>query len=688
MAVEKENSELNDLNISTIAQDETAPALQKKKVSCCASLKTFLVALSFCYFAKAFAGSYMKSSITQIERRFDISSSTVGIVDGSFELGNLLMIAFVSYFGAKLHRPRIIAAGCLVMALGGFLTAMPHFFMGPYKYDTVKVQVTSPINSTDSTYSVSPCLANTTLTEDIKPECVKKTSSHFWVYVLLGNMLRGIGESPITPLGISYIDDFADPKNTALYIACLHTVALLGPMAGLMVSSLFARFYVDIGFVDLDTVTITPQDKRWVGAWWIGFLLAGVLMLISGIPFCFLPKSMTRKKAHPSHEGQWLKENETSHTECDKKATVKGFFLSLKALASNPFYVMSTITILFNLSSFIGSITYIPKYAEQQYDQSTSKVNFIIGVTSLPSAALGMLLSGVLMKKYKFGLLSASKLVFISYLVSFILFFTNFIIGCENPEVAGMTVSYNGSKLDTLGGNQLISDCNSDCSCSTNQWDPVCGVNNITYMSACLAGCKSSTGFGKSIVYQNCSCIESMGFPSVNSSMKLGSCPRGDNCDTMFIIYVITQVFTTFILSFSGSATFVIILWCVSPALRSLAVGVYILLIRVIAGIPAPIYFGALIDRTCLKWGTTVCGGRGACRLYDTHSFRNTYLGLSAGLKAPSVILFLCFIFMVKKKFPEKKRNEQENGAKEPAHPEDGRKGVYDTPEIEKQTLM
>lgn len=39
-------------------------------------------------------------------------------------------------------------------------------------------------------------------------------------------------------------------------------------------------------------------------------------------------------------------------------------------------------------------------------------------------------------------------------------------------------------------------------------------------------------------------------------------------------------------------------------------------------GIPPPIYFGALIDRTCLKWGTKQCGGRGACRLYDANAFR------------------------------------------------------------------
>lgn len=45
-------------------------------------------------------------------------------------LGNLFVIVFVSYFGSKLHRPKIIGIGCLIMGTGSILTALPHFFMG------------------------------------------------------------------------------------------------------------------------------------------------------------------------------------------------------------------------------------------------------------------------------------------------------------------------------------------------------------------------------------------------------------------------------------------------------------------------------------------------------------------------------------------------------------------------------
>lgn len=48
--------------------------------------------------------------------------------------------------------------------------------------------------------------------------CEQDSSVSMWIYVFLGNVLRGIGETPVQPLGISYIDDYAQSENAALYI--------------------------------------------------------------------------------------------------------------------------------------------------------------------------------------------------------------------------------------------------------------------------------------------------------------------------------------------------------------------------------------------------------------------------------------------------------------------------------------
>ncbi|NXK78576.1 SO1A1 protein, partial [Amazona guildingii] len=85
------------------------------------------------------------------------------------------------------------------------------------------------------------------------------------------------------------------------------------------------------------------------------------------------------------------------------------------------------------------------------------------------------------------------------------------------------------------------------------------------------------------------------------------------------------------------------------------------------AGIPAPVYFGALIDKTCLKWGSTSCGHQGACRLYDSNAYRYVYLGLSAILRGPSYLIAVLFYILIKKHFQNKDCRPIENGGREDA---------------------
>lgn len=44
-----------------------------------------------------------------------------------------------------------------------------------------------------------------------------------------------------------------------------------------------------------DTITINHKDSRWVGAWWLGFIVTGTVILLSSIPFWFLPRSLPKQ---------------------------------------------------------------------------------------------------------------------------------------------------------------------------------------------------------------------------------------------------------------------------------------------------------------------------------------------------------------------------------------------------------
>ncbi|KAM6213566.1 solute carrier organic anion transporter family member 1C1 [Sarcoramphus papa] len=647
----------------------------KEKQLCCGGIKIFLGALSFVYFAKALSGSYLKSTTTQIERRFDISSSLVGVIDGSFEIGNLLIIILVSYFGAKLHRPRIIGAGCLIMSAGTFLIAMPQFFMGRYRYE----RFPSTINST---VSISPCLQDKSQTTPlsaleksqakINAGCEKEAGSSMWIYVLLGNLLRGIGETPIQPLGITYIDDYAIEENAALYIGCVQTVAIIGPIFGFLLGSLCAKLYVDIGFVDLDSVTITHKDVQWVGAWWLGYLIAGVISVLAGIPFWFLPKHLPKPESRKdsstsSEQSKFITEdNKDQHKSYQQQVKIaemaKDFLPSLKNLFGNPVYILYLCASIIQFNSLIGMVTYKPKYIEQQYGQTSSKTNFVIGLINIPAVAFGIFSGGLIMKKFRIDVLGAAKLSLGSSFFGYLLLLSLFAMGCENSDVAGLTVSYHGTKRMTDDEQALFSECNSGCACSKNDWDPICGENGVTYISACLAGCQASNGSGKNTVFFNCSCVGTLESPSRSSSAVVGPCQKGNECPKMFLYFLVISVITSYTLSVGGTPGYILLLRCIKPHLKSFALGIYTLAIRVLAGIPAPVYFGVAIDTTCLKWGSKRCGGRGACRLYNSSALRYMYLGLTLVLGTVSIFFSVAVLWVLRKRSSPQDETLSANG--------------------------
>ncbi|XP_036614644.1 solute carrier organic anion transporter family member 1B1-like [Trichosurus vulpecula] len=646
----------------------------KKKTKRFGGLKMFMVALTLSFICKALGAVVTKSSIIQIERRFGITSSEAGLIDGSFEIGNLLVITMVSHFGAKSHIPRLIGIGCLVMGIGSILTASPHFFMEYYRYDSAS-NVKSFENSTEKYTPCSIDLNSTTINKSsvlLESGCKNESGLPMWTYVLLGNMLRGIGETPITPLGITYIDNFAKEGHSTFYIGILHSVSVIGPVIGFLLVSFCIKLYVDIGYVDLSTITIKPTDSRWVGAWWLGFLVLGILSIAAGIPFFFMPKSLEKptkeRKSPPSLDVSSTNGSRNQTTNFKNPGQIKepkdltGFFHSLKRLLTNWMYFIYLISSLFAFSSFIGYITYLAKYLEQHFGQSISKLNILIGVVAMPVICISVFLGGFISKKLKLKTLGIAKLFFISHVCAIALQVLLPSFNCERRSVAGLTVTYDGNDLGTHPQNISFPFCNSDCNCDTNTWDPVCGDDGLTYMSPCLAGCKSSVGRGKDLVFHNCSCIEANNFQSIKTSAHLGQCPMEDDCSRKFIYFMTVQSLSSFFMGLGGSPKMMLIFKTVEPELKSLAVGLHLLVLRAIGGILAPIYFGAAIDTSCLKWGTNNCGDKGACRIYDSISYRNIFFALYFGLNVPTVILYVILYTIMKKKYGENNTGSSNSG--------------------------
>lgn len=62
--------------------------------------------------------------------------------------------------------------------------------------------------------------------------------------------------------------------------------------------------HICISLLPTESISINHKDSRWVGAWWLGFLVSGFLMLLAGIPFWFLPNTLAKQCKSPSKKKQ------------------------------------------------------------------------------------------------------------------------------------------------------------------------------------------------------------------------------------------------------------------------------------------------------------------------------------------------------------------------------------------------
>lgn len=77
-------------------------------------------------------------------------------------------------------------------------------------------------------------------------------------------------------------------------------------------SCLYQLIHLVFPSVSTDSISINHKDSRWVGAWWLGFLATGTVMLLAGIPFWVLPRSLPKQV-----EDNAKKSQDTHHSEED-----------------------------------------------------------------------------------------------------------------------------------------------------------------------------------------------------------------------------------------------------------------------------------------------------------------------------------------------------------------------------------
>ncbi|KZC09501.1 PREDICTED: solute carrier organic anion transporter family member 5A1 [Dufourea novaeangliae] len=644
-----------------------------------AGIKVFVFLLSFLVtLQQALSSGYINSVITTIEKRFEIPSSLSGVIASSYEIGNVITVIFVSYLGSRRHIPVWIAIGAVIMGLGSMIFMVPHFTAEPNLMTAANNSSSDNIcrgvslreqdmglGRLSSGLSSPPLAPHNNLRGDNCIQGSPSTAGPVMLFVL-AQLLLGCGGSPLFTLGTTYIDDHVRPESASLYIGCMYSMAAFGPVLGFLLGAYLLSFHMDSFSGTI--ISIDPGDHRWVGMWWGGFLLCGLLLILVAIPFFSFPKTLQREKEKiriiEKNKSSSQKEKEQCKEPKKEKLDDSGYGKDVKdiprsmwRLVCNPVYVVTCLGACMELVIVSGFVVFLPKYLETQFSLGKSQASVFTGSIAIPGACIGIFFGGCMLKRLELRPKGAVQFVLVSNIICLVCYGLLFFLGCDNVKMAGTTIPYFNSSTKGPEPFQvnLTAACNFGCECRMTDVEPVCGNNGLTYFSPCHAGC---TAFSSKSNFTNCACIHgnltmlppaAPEFAEVTVVPVATAGPCTSPCRTIFP-FLILLFFMTFIVAITQMPLLMIVLRSVSEEERSFALGMQFVIFRLFGYIPAPILFGNLIDSTCLLWKST-CGEKGGrCLLYDIEQFRYRYVGLCAGIKILALALFLVDWWLVRRR--------------------------------------
>ncbi|KAJ9590581.1 hypothetical protein L9F63_016350 [Diploptera punctata] len=570
----------------------------------------FLYGLLGCTFSASHA--YFNGTITTLEKRFKIPSRTTGIITVGNDISQLFVSMVLSYYTGRGHRPRWIALGIYTVVLYCLMSALPHLLYGPGDDAlalTVEYGGIVDHNSTQEVIKKRKLLCGPKGEEG---GCEKGDGSMWPPTILfLANFVAGIGGTLYYTLGVSYMDDNIQKAKTPALISFSYFLRMLGPAIGYSLASLCLKFYISPTL----TPTIGTDDPRWLGAWWFGWIILSIVLAVLAAFLALFPKTLPRAAVRRMISMERQKSEAKSEPELP--ASMSDMVRTFWRLITNPTLMCNNLAAVFYFLGYMPYWVFMAKYIETQYRQSASTSSLITGTVGLVFSAFGILISGLIISKYK---PRARYLAAWNVIVGIIS-----VLGIISYAFLGCPASDHGAKM-SHGDVGTGMSCYGNCSCDYVKYSPVCSEDGTTtFISPCHAGCMQQQTLNGSKIYADCRCVVATTPNVLTRETPLGgittpgSCPI--DCRSKFFIFLAVVCLLKFSGSSGRASNFLLSVRCVEEKDKPIAMGFGMTMGSLCAFIPSPILFGIILDKTCLVWGKT-CSGTGNCWLYDGESLR------------------------------------------------------------------
>ncbi|XP_003375368.1 solute carrier organic anion transporter family member 5A1 [Trichinella spiralis] len=385
---------------------------------------------------------------------------------------------------------------------------------------------------------------------------------HYGAYAIIAfaQLLAGISAAPFNTIAYIYIDDNVSNRDSPFYLGLLTGMYAFGPAFGFLLSAGCTNIYVDLQ----DPVDINRNSPFWIGAWWLGFVVCGILYIIFGIPLFFFPYRLSTQRrlmdridgldaSTPlSDNSAEITKPATLTTSCKQVVeTAKALPQALYRLIKNPVYTSMALGWIFGSYLIGGYGTYLPKFIETQFSQTASMADIYSGLISIGSVAFSTALGGYLLSRFNIQPRFATLLLIITWAIIFFTYLLGIAFGCDQVTFKGMEQGN--------GRWNFTTECSQNCHCSLDhQFKPVCD-GQWTYYSPCYAGCRFQA---ENKTWMNCQCA------AHGEMTEDGVCPS--DCTAMSL-YITTMFVGLFIGNLFFMTTMTVVLRSVELQERSLA---------------------------------------------------------------------------------------------------------------------
>ncbi|KAF8381937.1 hypothetical protein PRIPAC_71079 [Pristionchus pacificus] len=462
--------------------------------------------------------------------------------------------------------------------------------------------------ASNAPFSYCSALVNSMQAKIRELKCMNGEDSHGpFIVFCMALLLLGIGRTLPWSLGVPLIDDNVSKKSMPTYFGAISFIRILGPISGFLVASVVNKFYFDFNPPE----GLRPEDQSWIGAWWLGFIIIGVLTIVPSIALCLFP---TANVNVTSADGKQRKINfndkhrDMENSEKGLSERIKDFGSTYRSVITSKIYVYSATGRILDIMAFKGYIVFLPKYLENHFGIARYLVHRYMAIFGVFGFALGSGCGGLLTRKFKLNGKRVALYVFIVSSLNILMYFSKIFIACDS-SLAEIGRQHEGATYN------LTHSCNVDCGCEGAKLYPVCDRSGKPFFSPCHAGCREASHHGEhtSIEFSSCAC-------AADGRVAKEWCVQ--SCKPATVAFFSTVLIGSFIGGLGIVPGLLILIRSVPPATRSAALGLQGFMISLFGTLPSPIIWGAIVDSTCLIWDHACDGARGSCSLYDPAALR------------------------------------------------------------------